>query len=64
MRLEEHARALNLKYHDRIGLLRHTKIKELFDERVKCNVILLVSIKLNDLPISGRFTMESGGHLP
>lgn len=33
--LEEHARALNLKYQDRIELLRHTKIKELFDERLR-----------------------------
>lgn len=33
--LEDHARALNLKYHDRIELLRHTKIRELFDERLR-----------------------------
>ncbi|PKH07327.1 long-chain fatty acid--CoA ligase [Moritella sp. Urea-trap-13] len=33
--IEEHAKTLNLKYESYVELLKHTKIVELFDERVK-----------------------------
>lgn len=64
--LEEHARALNLKYHDRIELLRHTKIKELFDERLRemqRNFASFHQVKRFTLLAEG-FTMESGELTP
>lgn len=33
--IEEHAKSINLKYESYVELLKHTKIVELFDERVK-----------------------------
>ena len=33
--LEEHARALNLKYHDRMELLKNSQIVALFENRLK-----------------------------
>ncbi|MCL2894113.1 AMP-dependent synthetase/ligase [Brenneria tiliae] len=33
--LEEHARSINLKYHDRLELLRHSHIIELFEQRLR-----------------------------
>ncbi|WP_311747864.1 AMP-dependent synthetase/ligase [Proteus penneri] len=64
--LEEHARALNLKYHDRIELLRHTKIKELFDERLRemqKNFSSFHQVKRFTLLAEG-FSMESGELTP
>lgn len=64
--LEEHARALNLKYHDRIELLRHTKIKELFDERLRemqRNFASFHQVKRFTLLAEG-FSMESGELTP
>ncbi|QNH64963.1 long-chain fatty acid--CoA ligase [Proteus vulgaris] len=64
--LEEHARALNLKYHDRIELLRHTKIKELFDERLRemqKNFSRFHQVKRFTLLAEG-FSMESGELTP
>ncbi|QEZ92989.1 AMP-dependent synthetase/ligase [Proteus sp. CD3] len=64
--LEEHARALNLKYQDRIELLRHTKIKELFDERLhemQKNFASFHQVKRFTLLAEG-FSMESGELTP
>ncbi|MBG3080342.1 long-chain fatty acid--CoA ligase [Proteus mirabilis] len=64
--LEEHARVLNLKYHDRIELLRHTKIKELFDERLRemqKNFSSFHQVKRFTLLAEG-FSMESGELTP
>ncbi|QKD68694.1 AMP-dependent synthetase/ligase [Proteus terrae] len=64
--LEEHARALNLKYKDRIELLRHTKIKELFDERLRemqKNFASFHQVKRFTLLAEG-FSMESGELTP
>ncbi len=64
--LEEHARALNLKYQDRIELLRHTKIKELFDERLRemqKNFASFHQVKRFTLLAEG-FSMESGELTP
>ncbi|MEQ4923386.1 AMP-dependent synthetase/ligase [Proteus hauseri] len=64
--LEEHARALNLKYQDRIELLRHTKIRELFDERLRemqKNFSSFHQVKRFTLLAEG-FTMESGELTP
>ena len=64
--LEDHARALNLKYHDRIELLRHTKIRELFDERLRemqKNFSSFHKVKRFTLLAEG-FTMESGELTP
>ncbi|MDM3560662.1 long-chain fatty acid--CoA ligase [Proteus vulgaris] len=64
--LEEHARALNLKYQDRIELLRHTKIKELFDERLRemqKNFSSFHQVKRFTLLPEG-FSMESGELTP
>lgn len=64
--LEEHARALNLKYQDRIELLRHTKIKELFDERLhemQKNFASFHRVKRFTLLAEG-FSMESGELTP
>lgn len=64
--LEEHARALNLKYHDRIELLRHAKIKELFDERLRDmqkNFASFHKVKRFTLLAEG-FSMESGELTP
>ncbi|MBI6530685.1 long-chain fatty acid--CoA ligase [Proteus vulgaris] len=64
--LEEHARALNLKYQDRIELLRHTKIKELFDERLRemqKNFSSFHQVKRFTLLAEG-FSMESGELTP
>ncbi len=33
--LEEYARSINLKYHDRVELLRHSQIIEMFEQRLK-----------------------------
>lgn len=64
--LEEHARALNLKYQDRMELLRHTKIKELFDERLRemqKNFASFHQVKRFTLLAEG-FSMESGELTP
>ncbi|WP_193014679.1 AMP-dependent synthetase/ligase [Proteus sp. FME41] len=64
--LEEHARVLNLKYQDRIELLRHTKIKELFDERLRemqKNFSSFHQVKRFTLLAEG-FSMESGELTP
>lgn len=64
--LEEHARALNLKYQDRMELLRHTKIKELFDERLRemqKNFASFHQVKRFTLLADG-FSMESGELTP
>ncbi|QGW04012.1 long-chain fatty acid--CoA ligase [Proteus terrae subsp. cibarius] len=64
--LEEHARALNLKYKDRIELLCHTKIKELFDERLRemqKNFASFHQVKRFTLLAEG-FSMESGELTP
>ncbi|MBG3129766.1 long-chain fatty acid--CoA ligase [Proteus mirabilis] len=64
--LEEHACALNLKYQDRIELLRHTKIKELFDERLhemQKNFASFHQVKRFTLLAEG-FSMESGELTP
>lgn len=64
--LEEYARALNLKYQDRIELLRHTKIKELFDERLRemqKNFSGFHQVKRFTL-LAENFTMESGELTP
>lgn len=64
--LEEHARALNLKYRDRMELLRHTKIKELFDERLRemqKNFASFHQVKRFTLLAEG-FSMESGELTP
>ncbi|MEQ5225012.1 long-chain fatty acid--CoA ligase [Proteus cibi] len=64
--LEEHARTLNLKYQDRMELLRHTKIKELFDERLRemqKNFASFHQVKRFTLLAEG-FSMESGELTP
>lgn len=64
--LEEHARALNLKYQDCMELLRHTKIKELFDERLRemqKNFASFHQVKRFTLLAEG-FSMESGELTP
>lgn len=64
--LEEHARVLNLKYQDRMELLRHTKIKELFDERLRemqKNFASFHQVKRFTLLAEG-FSMESGELTP
>lgn len=64
--LEEHARVLNLKYQDRMELLRHTKIKELFDERLRemqKNFAGFHQVKRFTLLAEG-FSMESGELTP
>jgi long-chain acyl-CoA synthetase len=33
--LEEYAKSINLKYHDRLDLLRHSHIVEMFDLRLR-----------------------------
>lgn len=64
--LEEYARALNLKYQDRMELLRHTKIKALFDERLRemqKNFASFHQVKRFTLLAEG-FSMESGELTP
>lgn len=64
--LEEHARSLNLKYHSRLELLKHSKIKELFDKRLhemQKNFSSFHQVKRYTL-LSEAFTMESGELTP
>lgn len=64
--LEEHAKSMNLKYESYVDLLKHTKIVELFDERIKemqqelAKFEQVKKFKLMEMP----FTNEKGELTP
>ena len=60
--LEEHARALNLKYHDRMELLKNSQIVALFESRLKelqKNIAAFHQVKRFTL-LPQNFSMELG----
>ena len=64
--LEEHARALNLKYHDRMELLKNSQIVALFESRLKelqKNIAAFHQVKRFTL-LPQNFSMELGELTP
>ncbi|CNK71910.1 AMP-dependent synthetase/ligase [Yersinia frederiksenii] len=64
--LEEYARSINLKYHDRLELLRHSHIVSLFEQRLKemqKELALFEQVKRFTL-LPQAFTMETGELTP
>lgn len=64
--LEEYARSINLKYHDRLELLRHSHIVNLFEQRLKeiqKELALFEQVKKFTL-LPQAFTMETGELTP
>ncbi|WP_260655043.1 AMP-dependent synthetase/ligase, partial [Yersinia intermedia] len=64
--LEEYARSINLKYHDRLELLRHSHIVGLFEQRLKDmqkELALFEQVKRFTL-LPQAFTMETGELTP
>ncbi|MFA9210139.1 MAG: long-chain fatty acid--CoA ligase, partial [Yersinia sp. (in: enterobacteria)] len=64
--LEEYARSINLKYHDRLELLRHSHIVSLFEQRLKDmqkELALFEQVKRFTL-LPQAFTMETGELTP
>ncbi len=64
--LEEYARSINLKYHDRLELLRHSHIVNMFEQRLKeiqKELALFEQVKKFTL-LPQAFTMETGELTP